>query len=83
MKLSFAAGPEATRKCKMRSAATARTRAARYAPVSLLGATQNDALLEQKQILAAPLLWFQIPQPLSPAAILLVFQESNSFVLKL
>ena len=81
VKLSFAAEPEATRKRKMRSAATAR--AGRYAPASLLGATQNDALLEQKQILAAPLLWFQIPQPFSPAAIFLVFRESNSFVSKL
>ena len=72
--MSFAtARPEATRKCKMRSTATVRAGEARYAPVSLLGAAQNDALLEQKQILAAPLLWFRIPQPLSPAAILLVF----------
>ena len=60
----------------MRSAATTEPGAARDAPVSVLGVAKDDALLEQKQILSTPLLWFQIPQPLSPtpaATIPLVF----------
>ena len=78
------ARPEATTKCKMRSASVVEAPLCHGSlPLLRLGATKNDALLEQKQILAAPLPWFQIPQPVSPIEILLVFRVGHYIVLKL